>query len=460
MNYQQIFNKELLAAYRCPEEFCSHSVADKLSFNSGYFRFGADVLYGQCVGLPSEDPDAPCDGLSNDSDSDGVPVFPFDPNEVIDNLLYERYARGALHSRNKLLHQAYYLVRPFLPVSIRRHIQKLGLKNSRNYSFPRWPVDSTVDRLLEQCLKAALRASKKPAMPFVWFWPKGYSSAAVITHDVETEKGLRFCSRLMDIDDSFGIKSSFQLVPEQRYAVSERILSKIRDRGFEVNVHDLNHDGHLYSDRAEFLRRAAKINDYARNYGARGFRSGAMYRNLEWYDEFEFSYDMSVPTVGHLEAQQGGCCTVRPYFINNLVELPLTTIQDYSLFHILNDYSIDLWQQQIETIMAQHGLVSFIIHPDYVIEKRAQDTYKALLGYLSELRAERGMWIAKPAEVAHWWRQRNSMAISADGGKLDVTGPAHEDARVANACLTGEGSLAYQYETTLKVVETGEAVMR
>jgi hypothetical protein len=264
----------------------------------------------------------------------------------------------------------------------------------------------------------------------------------------------------MDIDDSFGIKSSFQLVPEQRYAVSEHTLNNIRNRGFEVNVHDINHDGHLYSDHAEFVRRAARINDYARNYGARGFRSGAMYRNLEWYDEFEFSYDMSVPTVGHLEAQPGGCCTVRPYFIKNIVELPLTTVQDYSLFHILNDYSTDLWKQQIETIMAQHGLVSFIIHPDYVIEKRAQDTYKALLGYLSELRGERGLWIAQPGEVAHWWRQRNSMAISTDSGKLDVTGPAHEDARVAHAYLSDEGSLAYRYETTLRVVETGEAVLR
>ena len=37
-----------------------------------------------------------------------------------------------------------------------------------------------------------------------------------------------------------------------------------------------------------------------------------------------------------------------PYFIGNILELPLTTIQDYSLFHILGDYSISLWQQQID----------------------------------------------------------------------------------------------------------------
>ena len=64
-----------------------------------------------------------------------------------------------------------------------------------------------------------------------------------------------------------------------------------------------------------------------------------MYREQQWFDAFDFSYDMSVPNVAHLEPQRGGCCTVMPYFVGDLLELPLTTVQDYSLFHILNDYS-------------------------------------------------------------------------------------------------------------------------
>ncbi len=70
-------------------------------------------------------------------------------------------------------------------------------------------------------------------------------------------------------------------------------------------------------------------------------------------------------------------------------ELPLTTVQDYSLFHILVDYSIDLWKRQIELIMEKHGLMSFIVHPDYVIADGALAVYKALLGHLSSLRKER-----------------------------------------------------------------------
>ena len=62
-----------------------------------------------------------------------------------------------------------------------------------------------------------------------------------------------------------------------------------------------------------------------------------MYREQQWFDAFEFSYDMSVPNVAHLEPQRGGCCTVMPYFVGDILELPLTTTQDYSLFHILGD---------------------------------------------------------------------------------------------------------------------------
>ena len=230
-----------------------------------------------------------------------------------------------------------------------------------------------------------------------------------LTHDVEDPSGKDFCARLMDLDESAGLRSSFQVVPENRYSVSPSFLDSITSRGFEVNVHDLKHDGRLYAEHAEFLRRAKRINDYAREYGAEGFRSGILYRNADWYDAFEFSYDMSIPNVAHLDPQRGGCCTVMPYFIGKIVELPLTCTQDYTLFQILNDYSIDLWKEQIALVRENHGLISFIVHPDYIMEQRAQDTYKALLGHLARLRTEGGIWTALPRDVANWWRQRSQM---------------------------------------------------
>jgi len=84
-----------------------------------------------------------------------------------------------------------------------------------------------------------------------------------MTHDVETVAGRDFCTSLMDIDDRYGIKSSFQIVPEARYAVTPEFLDEIRERGFEICVQDLNHDGRLFDHRREFLRRAETINEYA-----------------------------------------------------------------------------------------------------------------------------------------------------------------------------------------------------
>lgn len=152
----------------------------------------------------------------------------------------------------------------------------------------------------------------------------------------------------------------------------------------------------------------------------------------------DFSYDMSFPNVAHVDAQRGGGCTVMPYFIGKLLELPLTTTQDYSLFHILRDYSLTLWKRQMELILGRHGLVNFNIHPDYVIEARARATYAALLAYLAELRAERNLWIAGPGEVARWWRARQQMNLVAENGRWRIEGPESTRASVAYATRAGE----------------------
>ena len=247
----------------------------------------------------------------------------------------------------------------------------------------------------------------------------------------------------MDIDASFGFRSSFQVVPEDRYSVSNGYLDSIKDRGFEVNVHDLKHDGRLYAEHAEFLNRAKAINGYKRDFGAKGFRSGVLYRNADWYDALDFEYDMSIPNVAHLDPQRGGCCTVMPFFIGDIVELPITCTQDYTLFNILNDYSTRVWKRQIELIRANHGLVSVLVHPDYVIESRAQTCYKELLGYLAELRDSDSMWTPLPQEVAEWWRQRSQMKLVFDNGAWRIEGKGSERARIAYATAGEEGGVNY-----------------
>ena len=225
-------------------------------------------------------------------------------------------------------------------------------------------------------------------MPFVWFWPEGADCALMMTHDVEGAAGHGFCERLDGCGRSFGCKSAFQLIPQGQEDAWRTLAGRLRGRGFEVNLHDLNHDGYLFHNRTEFL--GAREGDQplrARVSNATGSDPARCTGEQQWYDAFEFSYDMSVPNVAHLEPQRGGCCTVMPYFIGNILELPLTTIQDYSLFHILGDYSISLWQQQIDAIRQQNGLITFLSHPDYLAAPDALAVYTELLSYLRQIRA-------------------------------------------------------------------------
>jgi hypothetical protein len=426
--------------YRCPDRFANFRYAGGQLNESGprYFHFGSGLT---CYGVASVDgresaTDSLPDAMAQVQVDGSTCTLPFNPTDVADNLRYERYLNGTRQPAwKKLTRSVYYSLRPALSVSVRRHLQRRWLKGWDERPFPRWPVDRTVDQMFETLMRLTLQASGQARIPFVWFWPEGKSSCAIMTHDVETLSGLEFTPQLMDIDDSYGIKSSFQIIPEARYVVTEDVLSTIRDRGFEINVHDLKHDGHLFEDHQRFLQSAERVNEHALGYRSQGFRSGALYRNLEWYSAFTFSYDMSVPNVGHLDPQPGGCCTVMPYFVGNILELPVTTTQDYSLFHVLEAYSIDLWRQQVSQIMQQHGLISFIVHPDYLDSPEAQGTYYALLKHLADLRAEAHLWTPLPREVDTWWRQRSKMNLVPQNEGWRVEGPGAERARVAYATL-------------------------
>jgi hypothetical protein len=264
-----------------------------------------------------------------------------------------------------------------------------------------------------------------------------------MTHDVETSAGRDFTSELIDLDSSYGIKASYQVVPEERYKVPEEYVQQIRSQGCEFNVHDLSHDGQLYQTRDIFLQRAKRINEYNKQFNARGFRAGVMYRNLDWYEAYDFSYDMSVPNVAHLEPQRGGCCTVMPFFVGKILELPLTTTQDYSLFYILNDHSIDLWKKQLDLIKKRNGLMSFIAHPDYLINRKNRIVYELLLKYLRQLVVRENIWAALPGDVDRWWRARSQMEIVSREGGWEIEGLEKERARLAYAVLDG-GRVKYE----------------
>ncbi len=411
----------LVQYFRCPDRYVRFAPKGSLSASSGYFQFGAEaVCYGSYCGHQAVAStamtlhDALCDVVIKDQ----TVYLPFDPSQVARNLRCEMYTDEWSGSTVSALAKLYYFIRPMLSAGVRRQIQKLHFTGWDKLTFPRWPVDCSVDSLHEQLLLLSLKSNDEERIPFIWFWPDGAPSCAIMTHDVETQLGRDFCPTLMDCNDSFGIKASFEIVPEERYSVSRDFLDSIRTRGFEIVVHDLNHDGNLFRDRKEFLERAAKINSYAREYGAEGFRAAILFRKQSWFDALEFSYDMSVPNVAHLDP-------------------------------------IDLWKRQIEIITRKHGLISFIVHPDYIGESRKRSIYAGLLAHLIRLKKESLVWITTPGEVNRWWRQRAEMTLVENGNDWRIEGPGSERARIAYASEK-EGQLVYalQAGATQRILST------
>jgi hypothetical protein len=433
--------------YRCPANFLDFGLTGPLSSEEGYFRFGNAICYGRSSSGICE---RLVESSLHDSLADAIVgrsqlKLSFNPAEVVDNLRLERYPDSGRtgNAYEEFRRKLYYLLRPLTNLTVRKQVQRFHARNWRSRLFPHWPVDTTVEDLCEKLLSLSMKAHGVDRVPFVWFWPGGARGCVVMTHDVENEAGVSSCPDLMDLDDSFGMKASLMIVPEERYALPSGFLDTIRKRGFEVGVQDLNHDGRLYDDREEFLRRVALINRYATEYDARGFRAAVLYRKPEWFASLNFSFDMSFPNVAHLDPQHGGCCSVMPYFIGNILEIPVTTAQDYTLLHLLDQRSIELWKTQIELIMEKSGMASFIIHPDYVMEPETKAVYTALLSHLRDLREKRHLWFALPRDVDAWWRTRSKLSVVGGENLWRIEGDGAESAVLAYA-RNVDGKLVYE----------------
>ncbi len=296
-----------------------------------------------------------------------------------------------------LVNRLYYNIKPLIPrnvqIMIRQYVVDLQLKRNLNL----WPIDPA--------------AGKKPdGWPG---WPDGKKFALVLTHDVDTAVGFRNCIKLSNLEKSLGFRSSFNFVPE-RYTVSAEILESLRESGFEIGVHGLNHDGKLYNSRRIFLERAVGINHYLKEWGAVGFRSPAMHHNLEWIHELDIEYDSSTFDTDPFEPQSDGVGTIFPFWLNGergrrILEIPYTLPQDFSMFVLLRQTTIDIWKNKLDWIADCRGMAAVNIHPDYLsfevtrkgYQEYPYEYYSEFLRYV-EAKYSDQYWLALPREVSSY----------------------------------------------------------
>ncbi len=175
----------------------------------------------------------------------------------------------------------------------------------------------------------------------------------------------------MQMEKDMGFKSSFNFVPERDYKVEISLLNTLKENGFEVGVQGLYHDGKLYSSRKEFLKRAEKINNYLKDWGAVGFRSPAMHHNLEWLLDLNIAYDLSTFDTDPFEPQSDGAETIFPFVVRGsngreYLEMPYTLPQDSTMFIILKEKDISIWKKKLDWIIDNGGMALLNVHPDYI----------------------------------------------------------------------------------------------
>jgi hypothetical protein len=202
-------------------------------------------------------------------------------------------------------------------------------------------------------------------------WPDGKRFALVLTHDVETEQGQEKCCDLAKLEMQLGFRSSFNFVP-RRYAVSAQLRKYLAWNGFEVGVHGLYHDGNYFRSRNTFTQRAILINQYLKEWGAVGFRAPCMYHNLDWIHDLDIEYDASTFDTDPFEPQPDGVGTIFPFRVNGnstrpgYVEIPYTLPQDFTLFILMREKSIDIWKRKLDWIAERGGMALMNTHPDYM----------------------------------------------------------------------------------------------
>jgi len=324
----------------------------------------------------------------------------------------------------------YYALKPLLPRRLQLTLRRKYAPVQARRAFPAWPTEPILVERRDAEMRRRVAAAPEGRMPLVNFWPDGRRYAVVLTHDVEGPVGVANIERVREVERRHGFVSSWNFVAEG-YVTPHELFDTLRAEGCEIGLHGIHHDGSLFRDRSSFERAQPAIRRYLAEWQAVGFRSPATHRNADWIAELPVLYDSSFPDTDPFEPQSGGCCSIMPFRLGNVVELPITLVQDHTMWEILREPGIDHWLDKSEWIMRRHGLINVIVHPDYVVDPDRLELYDRFLAFLA---AQPGGWHALPCDVAEWWRQRDSLTVvPGPDGRPQVAGTSDYKATVAYA---------------------------
>ena len=308
-----------------------------------------------------------------------------------------------------------------IPVPVRNFIFSLILKKKKDVNFPEWPADSSVD-LLRNIYMKLIKTNSSKKIPYINFWPNKNKFAVCLTHDLETSSSFKHIEEIRKIEKRYGFVSSWNILCK-KYKIDFKKLKQLKKEGCEIALHGYNHDGKFpFLPKNKTIKRIRKCFSKLNEFQLTSFRSPQLQRNERFLKHISkyFICDSSVPDVDLRSpvAMRSGCCTVFPFIINNMVELPLTVPQDFRLIYTLklsNAEYYEIWKNKIDYIKKLNGLVNILAHPDDYLSgnERYLSIYEKILKYLSK---QKSYYHSTPSEIAKWWLERDKSKIK--GNKI------------------------------------------
>lgn len=320
--------------------------------------------------------------------------------------------------------RAYYRVKPLMSRRLQIVLRRMVAKSKRYFFRSVWPIDPM--------------AGTTP--PGFGGWPEGRRFSVVLTHDVDTARGLTRCESLMALEKELGFRSSFNFVAHD-YHLPAELREKIAAQGFEVGVHGLEHNRKLYESPEVFAEQALKINGYLKEWGAVGFRSPCVYHNFDWLHGLDILYEASAFDTDPFEPQSDGLRTIFPVHHAKVpgreyVVLPYTLPQDFTMFILFREKDIRIWKEKLRWIAEHGGMALLITHPDYMsfdenpgFEEYPSDFYRELLTHI-KTEYEGEYWHLLPHEMATFWNE--SFGKTCAGAEAGAPPELRGDGNVGN----------------------------
>ena len=306
----------------------------------------------------------------------------------------------------------YYRVKKFIPSTMRHWINYAAVRARMREVFPNWPCETALLDLWHHWLRASIEALGQTDPWHIAFWPHGKRCCIALTHDVESPIGFARMERMADLEERYGFKSSWNL-PLAQYPIDWKTVERMRARGFEFGAHGLAHDGRMFRSRHDFEVCKMLVERLADEHRLPGFRGPSTLRNAEWIGTMAFEYDSTFSDTDPYEPQPGGTCSLFPFFLSEMVELPYTLPQDHTMIHLVRRNPLSTWVTKAHWIQSLGGMILTLTHPDYSGDDEHLSTYEELLKVLSDFDA----WRALPQEVAQWWRERAGLKLTIREGK-------------------------------------------